>query len=125
MGEKHVRITTESTFNDSRIPQRTVDALIKKVNEATNLAAYSQIRAHFKPYFTDAFINKIIQDKGLYVNVPFTDVAYIHSDEKKGTVTQYGSPKDIAANSVERMITVKYIQDKWMVDTIIFTHLTP
>jgi len=53
LGEKQVRITTESTFNYSKIPQEHINTLIKKANEATKLSSYSQIRAHFKSYFTN------------------------------------------------------------------------
>jgi len=122
---KQVRITTESTFNQSEIPQETIKNLIKKANEATDLSSYSQIRAHFKPYFTDSFINKLIQQKGLKFKAPFNEIAYSYSDNKSGNIKQTSTTADMTAYAVERIIKLTRSQDKWLVDDIAFTTLFP
>jgi len=122
---KQVRVATESTFNNSKLPQSTVNTLIKKANEATDLSAFSQIRAHFKPYFTDSFINKLIQQKGLKIKTTFTETAFSYSADKAGYITQTSTNADNTAYAVERRIVLIYSQDKWRVDDIVFTTLFP
>ncbi|WP_158602358.1 copper amine oxidase N-terminal domain-containing protein [Cohnella endophytica] len=122
---KQVRVTTESTFNHSNIPQNTVNTLIKQANEATDLSSFPQIRAHFKPYFTDSFMNKLIQQKGLKVNAAFTEISFSYSDDKTGYITQTSTSADNTAYAVERRIVLKYSQNKWLVDDIVFTPLFP
>lgn len=118
LGDKQVRITTESTYNYSEVPQQTINALIKKANEATNLSAYSQIRTHFQSYFTDTYINKIIKEKGLQNKTVFTETAFSQSSEKTGRITQY-------KGEIERTIELKYVNNKWLVDNIRFTTVYP
>ncbi|WP_339207986.1 copper amine oxidase N-terminal domain-containing protein [Paenibacillus sp. FSL K6-3182] len=125
LGDKQVRITTESTFNLSTIPQGHINTLIQKANEATKLSSYSQIRAHFKSNFTGTFINKIIKQNGLEFNVPFTGTAYSHSEGKEGYINQYESPLNAGGMIVERRIILKQIQNTWMVDDIIFSSSAP
>ena len=125
LGEKKARITTETTNNRSEIPQRTVEALAAKANEAADLASYKQIRAHFSLYFSNEYINKLIRDKGLKVRHSFTGDIYSNSDERTGTIAQIGSPNDAGGMFVERTLHVKYADGAWKVYDISFAYLTP
>ena len=120
VGDKQVRVVTELTYNHSMMPQALVNLLIKKANEATDLSSYSQIREHFKPYFTDAFINKLIQQKGLVRKEIYSAIPYSYSDDQTGWISQTS-----ADYSYERKIIITYSQGKWMVDNIFFTLLNP
>lgn len=51
-----------------KMSQERINVLNEKINEATDLSSYSQIRTHFRPYFTDSFINKIIHSNGIKNN---------------------------------------------------------
>ena len=55
-----------------RMSQERINVLNEKINEATDLSSYSQIRTHFRPYFTDSFINKIIHSNGIENNALLT-----------------------------------------------------
>jgi len=125
LGDRKVRVTSETTFNRSEIPQSTVDALVAKANEATDLKAYAQIRSHFTPYFANAYLNKLIREKGLAVAEPFEGEAYSNSDRKTGTIAQYGSPDGIGGMIAERTIAVEKIGGKWQVVDIRFTYIAP
>jgi len=122
---KEVRVVTEATFNWSNIPQKTVNLFIDKVNEATDLSSISQIRATFNPYFTDAFINQIIGQKGLKYNVKFTDRAYINAEGQTGSIRQTSTDADKTLAALERTIVLKYAQGNWKVDRVFFTPLFP
>ncbi|QJD85972.1 copper amine oxidase N-terminal domain-containing protein [Cohnella herbarum] len=125
LGDKQVRVTTESTFNTSKIPQATLNTLIQKANEAADLSSIAQIRTHFKPYFTDSFINRLIQQRGLKIKAPFNEIAYSNSNDKVGQITQTSTTADKTAYAIERTIVLTYSKDRWLVDSIVFTTLFP
>lgn len=74
------------------ITEQQIRAFTKKANEATDLSKYSQIRTHFRPYFTDGQINKLIR-QGLDRNEKFPEtgakLAYYNSTEALVTSRLY------------------------------------
>ncbi|MCR8658487.1 copper amine oxidase N-terminal domain-containing protein [Paenibacillus endoradicis] len=127
LDNRKVIISTKSKIEVPEISEQRINTLIKEANAATNLSAYKQIRTHFKPYFTDTFINKIIQQAGLKSKHQFTVKAssYFYTGEGHGYLDQIEVPKDAGGMYVERRIMLRYIEDKWMIEDIFFTYLNP
>lgn len=57
--------------NEQRMTSARWLALAEQLNQAADLSKFKQIRTHFRPYFTDRFINSLIQNKGLAYDYPF------------------------------------------------------
>jgi hypothetical protein len=125
LGDRSVTVTTETSYNWSTVSQSRVNSLIRKANEAIDLSSYSQVRAHFKPYFTDAYINKLIRQREMKIQHPFTTTAYSSSVDRTGRISQSASFADIGSPAVERTLELKYLGGQWMVDDIFFTYLYP
>lgn len=122
-----VTISTKSKVEIPNISQQRINTLIKEANAATNLTAYKQIRIHFKPYFTDIFINKIIQQAGLQSKHQYTVKAssFFYAGEGHGYLDQIEIPNDAGGMYVERRIMLRYIESKWMIEDIFFSYLNP
>ncbi|WP_459967539.1 copper amine oxidase N-terminal domain-containing protein [Paenibacillus sp. JCM 10914] len=125
LNNKQVIVTTEASFNYSQIPQQRVNTIIQQANIATNVSGISQIRAHFKPYFTDKLINQIIRDGGFSYRHQFMNQAYTHANQNTGTITQISTEASSTVYAVERMLKLVKVQGQWLVDDIHFVNLYP
>ncbi|RHW38197.1 copper amine oxidase N-terminal domain-containing protein [Lysinibacillus yapensis] len=107
----------------SKVADTRIFELIKKVNEIENLSSISQKRAYFKPYFTDAFINKII-DTG----IEEYNHEFINLDVKQASaigdtlITQsIGKPNDgYLTITLRRGISIKNVDGVWKVYSVDF-----
>ncbi len=107
----------------SKVADTRIFELIKKVNEIENLSSISQKRAYFKPYFTDAFINKII-DTGVGEN----NHEFIKLDVKQARgisdtlISQtIGIPNDgIETITLSRRLYLKNVDGVWKVYNVEF-----
>lgn len=54
-----------------QISDQRLRTLLTKLEDATDLSRFSQIREHFRPYFTDQYINELIRDGGLRFDYRF------------------------------------------------------
>ncbi len=104
-----------------------LNALVQAANDSADLSKYKQIRAKFKPYFTDAFINKLVQRKNDVTKHRFVSKPYIHYYEGtgRGNITQLESPRDAGGMNVERIITIRFVDGKWMAESIDYLLVSP
>ncbi|WP_226675731.1 copper amine oxidase N-terminal domain-containing protein [Rossellomorea aquimaris] len=63
LGDTLVRVNSNPGMSRERVME-----LIDQVNKTTNLSNYPQIRTNFRPYFTDHFINRIVNLDGVKDN---------------------------------------------------------
>jgi len=120
IGLQQVFIYTEQ-LKSWRMSQDRVDTLNKKINEATDLSNFSQIRAYFKPYFTDSFINKIIHNKGIKNNAILTqkaDINYSSTTEARMHQSAYFNSGSVNLELVDRYVFYKFVDGKWKVDDV-------
>ncbi len=127
LGDRKVVISTQLGVRFPAITASRINALVQAANESADLSAYKQIRSHFRPYFTDAFINKLIQRNGAstkhkFVSMPYT---YFYKGEGYGYISQLESPRDAGGMNVERMILMRYIGGAWKVEDISYTLVSP
>jgi len=123
--DKRVRVITPATHNQSALTQARIDALIAKANEATRLSDFKQIRTHFRPYFTDAYINKLIRQGGPGNNYRFTEQPHTYSDEQTGAITQTSADAVSAGLPIERGLILTWADGTWKVNDIYFKVLYP
>ncbi|WP_339322747.1 copper amine oxidase N-terminal domain-containing protein [Paenibacillus sp. FSL W8-0194] len=124
------RTVTISTQYGKTFPAMTaarINALVKAANESADLSAYKQVRTHFRPYFTDAFINKLLQKNGAVTRHKFVTkpVTRFYEGEGLGYIKQLESPNDTGGMFVERIIDVRYIHGAWMVEDISYLLASP
>lgn len=101
--------------------QERINVLNEKINEAMDLSNYSQIRAYFRPYFTDSFINKMIQSNGIENNATLTKKAGItYSSTTAASMHQsaYFERGPIQLELVDRYVFYKLVDNQWMVDDV-------
>jgi len=127
LGDRKVIVSIQVGTKFPAMASSRMDALVKAANESADLSAYKQVRTHFRPYFTDAFINKLIQRNGAttkhkFVSKPF---AYFYEGEGHGYINQLESPADAGGMNVERTITVRCIDGIWMAEGIDYTLVSP
>ncbi|WP_052350743.1 stalk domain-containing protein [Paenibacillus gorillae] len=111
--------------NEKRLTARQQQIIADKLNEATNLSSIKQIRTYFSPYFTDRFINTIIQNKGLQYKNQLKDVtpsALQYIDNQTATLTQYVfiSSDYETETYLHRKATLTYTGKTWKVDSVDF-----
>ncbi len=98
--------------------------LSEKLNEATDVSKIKQIRAHFKPYFTDRLINAIIADKGLKEKRRFD--AYYGPSYMSKTTAKLSQTLDIGKNewgdtlSIQRETELVRVDGVWKADSVTF-----
>jgi len=109
------------------LTQTRLNALVQAANDSANPSKYKQIRTKFKPYFTDEFINKIVQRKNVLTQHRFVSKPYIYYYEGtgRGSITQLESPRDAGGMNVERIITIRYINGKWMAENVDYLLVSP
>ncbi|KOP68305.1 copper amine oxidase [Bacillus sp. FJAT-18019] len=120
IGLEQVIIHTES-IKAWRMSQDRVDTLNEKINEATDLSSFSQIRTYFRPYFTDSFINKIIHSKGIKNNAILTkkaDITYNSTTAARMHQSAYFESGSINLELIDRYIFYKFVDGKWKVDDV-------
>ncbi|MFC4598200.1 copper amine oxidase N-terminal domain-containing protein [Cohnella hongkongensis] len=127
LGDRKVVIATQYGKKFPAIAASRVNALVKAANESADLSAYKQIRTHFRPYFTNSYINKLIQRNGVstkheFVSKPDT---FFYQGEGHGYIRQFESPRDAGGMNVERMIMVRYIDGAWMAEDIHYILVSP
>ncbi|MFS0868835.1 copper amine oxidase N-terminal domain-containing protein [Paenibacillus xylanilyticus] len=120
LGLEQIYIHTEP-LKPWRMTQERINVLNKKINEATDLSSYSQIREHFKPYFTDTFINKIIRSKGIQNNAILTKTAnIIYNGTTSGRMHQsaYFDTNSIQIELINRYVFYTFVDNQWKVDDV-------
>ncbi|MCG7381616.1 stalk domain-containing protein [Paenibacillus sp. ACRRY] len=120
IGLEQVYIHTEP-LKPWRMSQERINVLNKKINEATDLSSYSQIREYFKPYFTEKFINKIIRSKGIQNNAILTNTASISYDSTtSGRMHQsaYFDTNSIQMELINRYVFYTFVDNQWKVDDV-------
>lgn len=104
-----------------RMSQERINVLNEKINEATDLSSYSQIRTHFRPYFTDSFINKIIHSNGIKNNAILTkkaDITYSSTTAARMHQSAYFESGPINLELVDRFVFYKLVDNQWKVDDV-------
>ncbi|WP_411551392.1 copper amine oxidase N-terminal domain-containing protein [Paenibacillus lautus] len=104
-----------------RMSQERINVLNEKINEATDLSSYSQIRTHFRPYFTDSFINKIIHSNGIKNNAILTrkaGITYSSTTAARMHQSAYFESGPINLELVDRFIFYKFVDNEWKVDDV-------
>lgn len=104
-----------------RMSQERINVLNEKINEATDLSSYSQIRTHFRPYFTDSFINKIIHSNGIKNNAVLArkaDITYSSATAARMHQSAYFESGPINLELVDRFVFYKFVDNQWKVDDV-------
>lgn len=122
LGDRKVAISTQLGTRFPAITASRINALVKAANESADLSAFKQVRTHFRPYFTDGCINKLIQRKGAEVALQFDSKPYtsFYEGEGYGSISQLG----ISSNTIERTIMVRCIDGVWKAEEISYTILS-
>ncbi|KOP66081.1 hypothetical protein AMS62_13145 [Bacillus sp. FJAT-18019] len=108
-----------------RITDQRAKAIVNKLNEAVDVSSIKQIRTYFSPYFTDRFINTIIQNKGLAYDHQFTHLsqsAISYLDQNTATLSQPSLPDSEYGmkQTLYRRVTLVSTSQGWKVDSISF-----
>ncbi|RXZ82980.1 hypothetical protein EBB07_08715 [Paenibacillaceae bacterium] len=77
--------------SEKRMTSRQIQIYVDKLNEAADVSAIQQIRTHFRPYFTDRFINALVNNKGLEHRQRFNTIypsATSYIDQNTAQITQ-------------------------------------
>lgn len=104
-----------------RMSQERINVLNEKINEATDLSSFSQIRTHFRPYFTDSFINKIIHSNGIKNNAILTkkaDITYSSTTAARMHQSASFESGPINLELVDRYVFYKFVDNQWKVDDV-------
>lgn len=120
IGLQQVFIYTEQ-LKAWRMSQERINILNAKINEATDLSNFSQIRTYFRPYFTDSFINKIIQSNGIINNAILTKksaITYNSTRAAKMHQSEYLDSGPINLELIDRYVFYKFVDNKWKVDEV-------
>ncbi|XID95288.1 copper amine oxidase N-terminal domain-containing protein [Paenibacillaceae bacterium WGS1546] len=101
-----------------------MELLNEKLNEAVDVSSLKQIRAHFKPYFTDRLINSIIANRGLKEKRRFnTYYGPYYTGKTTATMSQF---IDIGRNqwgdtiSIRRETELVRVDGVWKADSVTF-----
>ncbi|WP_020617262.1 copper amine oxidase N-terminal domain-containing protein [Paenibacillus daejeonensis] len=119
-----IPVITPNSFNRSELTEARINALVAKANEATRLSDYKQVRTHFRPYFTDAYINKLLIQGGPGNEYRFTEQPHTYSLGTEGSITQF-SYASLDSGPLERRLTLLHTEDGWKVNDISFSVLYP
>ncbi|GGD61257.1 stalk domain-containing protein [Paenibacillus nasutitermitis] len=120
IGLQQVFIYTEPS-KPWRMSQERINELNAKINEATDLSSFSQIRTYFRPYFTDSFINKIIHNNGIENNAILTkkaDITYSSTTAARMHQSAYFESGPNNLELVDRYVFYKFVDSKWKVDDV-------
>ncbi|WP_195574987.1 stalk domain-containing protein [Paenibacillus sp. 1001270B_150601_E10] len=121
IGQQQVFIHTDP-LKPWRMSQERIEVLNAKINEATDLSSYSQIRTYFRPYFTDSFINKIIHSNGIKNNAMLTtkkaDITYSSTTTAKMHQSAYFESGPINLELVDRYVFYKFVDNQWKIDDV-------
>ncbi|MEF2968647.1 stalk domain-containing protein [Paenibacillus sp. M1] len=120
IGLQQVFIQTEP-LKPWRMNHERINVLNAKINEATDLSSYSQIRTYFRPYFTDSFINKIIHSNGIKNNAILTkkaDIIYSSTIAARMHQSAYFESGPINLELVDRYVFYKFVDNQWKVDDV-------
>ncbi|RAP74083.1 stalk domain-containing protein [Paenibacillus montanisoli] len=120
IGLEQVFIHTEP-LKPWRMSQERINVLNAKINEASDLSSYSQIRTYFRPYFTDSFINKILHDNGIKNNAILTkkaDINYSGTTAASMRQSAYFDSGPINLELVDRYVFYKFVDNQWKVDDV-------
>lgn len=104
-----------------RMSQERINVLNEKINKATDLSSYSQIRTHFRPYFTDSFINKIIHSHGIKNNALLSkkaEIEYNSTTAARMHQSAYFESGPINLELVDRYVFYKFVDNQWKVDDV-------
>lgn len=120
IGLEQVFIYTEQ-LKSWKMSQERINILNEKINEATDLSSFSQIRVYFRPYFTDSFINKIIHDNGIKNNARLTkkaDITYNSHTAARMHQSAYFNSGSVNLELVNRYVFYRLVDGKWKVDDV-------
>nr|WP_202128583.1 stalk domain-containing protein [Paenibacillus dendrobii] len=120
IGMQQVFIHTEP-LNSWKMSQERINVLNSKINEATDLSRFSQIRTYFRPYFTDSFINKIIESNGIKNNAILTiksDITYSSTTAARMHQSAYFESGPNNLELVDRYVFYTFVDNKWKVDDV-------
>jgi len=120
IGLQQVFIHTEP-LKPWRMSQERINVLNAKINEATDLSSFSQIRTYFNPYFTDSFINKMIYSNGIKNNSILTkmaDITYDSTTAARMHQSAYFESGPINLELVDRYVFYKLVDNQWKVDDV-------
>lgn len=120
IGRQQVFIHTEP-LKPWKMSQERINILNTKINEATNLSSYSQIRTHFRPYFTDSFINKIILSNGIKNNAILNkkaDITYSGTTAARMHQSAYFKSGAVNLELVDRYVFYKWVDNQWKIDDV-------
>ncbi|WP_128102065.1 copper amine oxidase N-terminal domain-containing protein [Paenibacillus sp. DCT19] len=111
-----------------RIPDLTdkqVDSLSKAANEAAVITDMKYAKEHFKPYFTDKLLGKILWNKGLPFRIQFDSkhqsaVTYLNIYHSEAVMTHLSY---FALHTwVTRMMELEYVDHHWKISRIDFKY---
>ncbi|WP_249899992.1 stalk domain-containing protein [Paenibacillus sp. PK3_47] len=120
IGQQQVYIHTEP-LKPWRMSQERINVLNDKINEATDLSDYPQIRTQFRPYFTDSFINKMIHSNGIKNNALLTkkaEIIYSSTTEARMHQSAYFESGPVNLELVDRYVFYKLVDNQWKVDDV-------
>jgi len=121
-------VATDRIIEANQISSARLKQLNAKLNEALDLSSFSQIRAYFKPYFTDALINKLVQNNGLEYDYSFIDenysvlytsdttALYLQSSEFDKDSEYYNSSYFLTRN-----VQLVFVDGIWKVDGLLYS----
>lgn len=120
IGLQQVFIYTEP-LKVRRMSQERMNILNTKINEASDLSSYSQIRTYFRPYFTDSFINKLISNNGIKNNalLPINaDITYSSTTAARMHQSAYFNSGTVNLELIDRYVFYKFVDGQWKVDDV-------
>ncbi|WP_136605646.1 copper amine oxidase N-terminal domain-containing protein [Paenibacillus dokdonensis] len=120
IGLQQVFIHTEP-LKPWRMSQERINELNAKINEATDLSSFSQIRTYFRPYFTDSFINKITYSNGIKNNAILTktaDITYSSTTAARMHQSAYFKSGPNNLELVDRYVFYKFVDNQWKIDDV-------
>ncbi|MDI4649717.1 copper amine oxidase N-terminal domain-containing protein [Cohnella hashimotonis] len=126
-GERQLVVSMDRNVevpSSRRITDQRAQMLVDKLNEATDISAMKQIRTYFSPYFTDPFINTLVQSKGLENDFKFKTIypsGVTYKDDRTATLVQ-SSGMNSNNETLYRYATLVYAdKDKgWKVSSVSF-----
>ncbi|MFB4324582.1 copper amine oxidase N-terminal domain-containing protein [Priestia sp. BR_2] len=114
------QVPTNQRLSDTRIAR-----LSEKLNEASDLSKVKQVRAYFKPYFTDRLIQQIIEQEGLHfkeMNFDMNTATVNYASNTSAMLIQSYIPGNILTGELhyvfDREAHIIYANGAWKVDKV-------
>lgn len=114
------QVPTNQRLSDTRMAR-----LSEKLNEASDLSKVKQVRAYFKPYFTDRLIQQIIEQEGLHfkeMNFDMNTATVNYASNTSAILIQSYIPGNILTGELhyvfDREAHIIYANGAWKVDKV-------